>query len=302
MSEGESSTTTQRLESSKVVWTVPPQPAALTAFKITGVAASSALLLTLLARIVIALAAGASAWLVFPAFLLGYVFADLLSGTAHWFCDTFFEEDAPLIGQLVIRPFRDHHLHPQRITRYRFIEQDTVSFLLMLPPLAVAYWLGARLCRGRRRAVLVLLPPGSGHGIIRDQSLPQVGACAEAASSRALAPTQRPHPHARAPPAPSSRPQPRVLRDHRLDEPPARRPPLLSTGRVRGAFLPTMTERLQPQRLRIGEGKISGYLSIFLALISLGAVICFHFPEYFTTPEFRAVYSVDVLRWCPADS
>ena len=148
MSEGESSTTTQRLESSKVVWTVPPQPAALTAFKITGVAASSALLLTLLARIVIALAAGASAWLVFPAFLLGYVFADLLSGTAHWFCDTFFEEDAPLIGQLVIRPFRDHHLHPQRITRYRFIEQDTVSFLLMLPPLAVAYWLGAPLQGG----------------------------------------------------------------------------------------------------------------------------------------------------------
>ena len=43
--------------------------------------------------------------------------------------------------------------------------------------------------------------------------------------------------------------------------------------------------------------KISGYLSIFLAVISLGAVICFHFPEYFTTPEFRAVYPVEVLRW-----
>ncbi len=58
-----------------------------------------------------------------------------------------------------------------------------------------------------------------------------------------------------------------------------------------------MTEQPQPQRLRIGEGKISGYLSIFLAVISLGAVICFHFPELFTTPEFRAVYSVDALRW-----
>ena len=57
------------------------------------------------------------------------------------------------------------------------------------------------------------------------------------------------------------------------------------------------TERPQPQRLRVGEGKISGYLSIFLALISLGAVICFHFPEYFTTAEFRAVYPVDFLRW-----
>ena len=58
-----------------------------------------------------------------------------------------------------------------------------------------------------------------------------------------------------------------------------------------------MTEQHQPQRLRIGEGKISGYLSIFLAVISLGAVICFHFPAYFTTPEFRAVYPVEILRW-----
>ena len=58
-----------------------------------------------------------------------------------------------------------------------------------------------------------------------------------------------------------------------------------------------MTEPPLAQRLRLGEGRISGYLSIFLAVISLGAVICFHFPEYFTTPEFRAVYSVAVLRW-----
>ena len=58
-----------------------------------------------------------------------------------------------------------------------------------------------------------------------------------------------------------------------------------------------MTAQIQPQRLRIGEGKISGYLSIFLAVISLAAVICFHFPEYFTTPAFRAVYPLKVLLW-----
>ncbi len=135
--------TAQPVESSKTVWTVPRQSAALTAFKVTGVAVSSALFVTLLARVVIAVAAGTSAWLVIPAFVLGYVFADVLSGTAHWFCDTFFEEDTPVIGELVIRPFRDHHVHPQRITRYRFIEQDTTNFFLMLPPLAVAFWLGA---------------------------------------------------------------------------------------------------------------------------------------------------------------
>jgi sterol desaturase/sphingolipid hydroxylase (fatty acid hydroxylase superfamily) len=49
--------------------------------------------------------------------------------------------------------------------------------------------------------------------------------------------------------------------------------------------------------MRIGEGKISAALSMFLAVISLGAVICFHFPEHFTTPEFRDAYPVEVLRW-----
>ena len=53
----------------------------------------------------------------------------------------------------------------------------------------------------------------------------------------------------------------------------------------------------QPGRGRIGEGKISGYLSIFLGSLALDAVICFHFPEYFTTPEFRAVYPIELLRW-----
>lgn len=52
-----------------------------------------------------------------------------------------------------------------------------------------------------------------------------------------------------------------------------------------------------PDRIRVGEGRISGYASIFLAVLSLGGVICFHFPEYFTTAEFRAVYPVETLRW-----
>ncbi len=136
-------TTAQPIESVKTAWTVPRQPAALIAFKIAGVAGSSALFLTLLVRIVVALAAGTSAWLVLPAFLLGYLFADGVSGTAHWVCDTFFEEDTPVIGKIVIQPFREHHVHPYRITRYRFIGQDTTNFFLMLPLLAVAFWLGA---------------------------------------------------------------------------------------------------------------------------------------------------------------
>ena len=50
------------------------------------------------------------------------------------------------------------------------------------------------------------------------------------------------------------------------------------------------------QRLQFGEGFISGYISIFLGVLALFAVLCFHFPEYFTTPEFREVYTGKMMR------
>ena len=50
-------------------------------------------------------------------------------------------------------------------------------------------------------------------------------------------------------------------------------------------------------RLKIGEGKISGYLSIFLAIIVFTAVICAYFPEYLTTADFRATYDYQLVRW-----
>ena len=53
----------------------------------------------------------------------------------------------------------------------------------------------------------------------------------------------------------------------------------------------------EPKKVLLGEGKISGYLAIFFSLISFGAVICFLFPEYFTTEEFRSNYPIEILRW-----
>ena len=50
------------------------------------------------------------------------------------------------------------------------------------------------------------------------------------------------------------------------------------------------------QRLQIGEGRISGNISIFLALLAQGAMLCFHFPEYLTTPEFREVYTGEGMK------
>ncbi|WP_290700011.1 sterol desaturase family protein [Lacinutrix sp.] len=53
----------------------------------------------------------------------------------------------------------------------------------------------------------------------------------------------------------------------------------------------------ESKRLKIGEGKISGYLSIFLAVISLGFVICAYFPDTFTTKDFRAIYNPQIVKW-----
>lgn len=50
------------------------------------------------------------------------------------------------------------------------------------------------------------------------------------------------------------------------------------------------------ERLKVGEGIISGYLSIFLGIISILSMLCFQFPDKFTTPEFRVLYDVEILR------
>ena len=72
-------------------------------------------------------------WLVLPALFVGYLLADFITGTIHWFCDTFFDEETPVIGNFIIYSFREHHSHPLLITKDKFIEQDTTSFFIFMP-------------------------------------------------------------------------------------------------------------------------------------------------------------------------
>lgn len=65
--------------------------------------------------------------------VLGYFVADIASGVVHWFCDTFFHEDTPVIGRALIRPFREHHIDPLAITRHDFFEINGNSCLALLP-------------------------------------------------------------------------------------------------------------------------------------------------------------------------
>ncbi len=53
---------------------------------------------------------------------------------------------------------------------------------------------------------------------------------------------------------------------------------------------------MESQRLKVGEGKISGILSIFLAALSLLGILCFKFPELLTTADLREVYTAEFVE------
>ncbi|WP_407334192.1 sterol desaturase family protein [Enterovibrio sp. 27052020O] len=50
------------------------------------------------------------------------------------------------------------------------------------------------------------------------------------------------------------------------------------------------------RQLRIGDGKISGYLSVMLGALSLLAVLAYLFPSYLTTTELRKTYDAESLQ------
>lgn len=56
--------------------------------------------------------------------------------------------------------------------------------------------------------------------------------------------------------------------------------------------VPDMSDRA----FRPGEARISGYVSAFLGVMSLLAVLCFRYPTWLTTAELRATYDVELLR------
>jgi sterol desaturase/sphingolipid hydroxylase (fatty acid hydroxylase superfamily) len=52
----------------------------------------------------------------------------------------------------------------------------------------------------------------------------------------------------------------------------------------------------QRERLKVGEGQISGYISIFLSIVALLGIFCFRYPEQLTTPEFREIYTEESME------
>lgn len=70
---------------------------------------------------------------------LGYLLADAISGCVHWFADTCFDEGTPIVGRLLIQPFREHHRDALGITRHGFLEVCGNNCAACLLPLGAAW-------------------------------------------------------------------------------------------------------------------------------------------------------------------
>jgi ubiquitin-conjugating enzyme E2 variant len=74
-----------------------------------------------------------SPWLVLSAVLLGYLAADFVSGFVHWLGDTWGSPEWLIIGESLIRPFREHHVDQEAITRHDFVETNGSNCLISIP-------------------------------------------------------------------------------------------------------------------------------------------------------------------------
>lgn len=61
-------------------------------------------------------------------------------------------------------------------------------------------------------------------------------------------------------------------------------------------YKPRETPPMQDRIFRFGEGKISGYLSVSLGILSVLGVLSYRYPSYLTTAELRASYDADFLQ------
>lgn len=80
-------------------------------------------------------------WLVVLAIPICLVWGDLMGGLVHWFADTYFSEETPVIGPALIKPFRQHHLYPRDICTHNLVTMVGNVCILAVPLLAFCLYL-----------------------------------------------------------------------------------------------------------------------------------------------------------------
>jgi hypothetical protein len=102
-------------------------------FSIVSIAAALSLLVLVALRLALALD---HAWWTLPALAAGVALADLASGIVHWAADTWGDDDLPVIGRRLLKPFRLHHVEPDDFLRRSFIDANGDVAFVTVPVLA----------------------------------------------------------------------------------------------------------------------------------------------------------------------
>jgi hypothetical protein len=116
------------------------RPRSQVALEAVALATACALLAALAGRVAQDLGGRAEIAALVAGIAVGYLGSDFFTGFAHWFGDSFFEEESPFIGPVLIQPFREHHRDPLAMTRHGLLELTGNSALVLSPVLAAAWW------------------------------------------------------------------------------------------------------------------------------------------------------------------
>lgn len=125
---------TARTSPARAAATAAERPLWMRAFDVASVTTLVVLLAIAAVRLGRALLLGGAWPGVLPALVVAVLAADLVSGVVHWIGDRFFGESTPLLGAMLIRPFREHHRDPLAITRHGFFELCGNNALAVILP------------------------------------------------------------------------------------------------------------------------------------------------------------------------